>query len=140
MKMIPAALLTLGMSLVAILPTSAVAASTFDPQGAEALEPMQANLVVYRDKGLASNSHMYYRLFVDGKLVGKLKRNTAFHLQLGSGEHRIGFNDEKQTSMTVNVSDDSTTFIKGTVDRHWQIAIEQRQPKSGTLLDSVAVR
>ena len=86
------------------------------------------NLIIYRDEGLRTNSKMYYRVYVDGEYMGKLKRNTAFHMNLTPGTHLVETNDPEQQSIEVNVSVDNVSYVSAEIDRHYGVTITGAQP------------
>lgn len=86
------------------------------------------NLIIYREKGLNANSLMYYRVAVDGKSIGQLKRNTAFHLQLSPGEHVIETNDPKRSAIVFTVEENKTSYINAAIDKRWNVALQEVQP------------
>lgn len=92
------------------------------------IDQQQGSLIIYREKGLSANSLMYYRIAVDGVPIGKLKRNTAFHLRLDAGQHVLEINDSERSTMVFTVKKNQTSYISGTIDQHWKIALKETQP------------
>ena len=104
---------------------------------AKAAEPEAAGLgsvVVYRLAGLPANKGMYYRIYVDGQRIAKLKRNTALQLSLPAGSYEIAANDPHEQRVTVEVIAGQTSYVQGRIDRDWQLQLDQQAPEAGQLL------
>ena len=98
-----------------------------------------SNLVIFRGSGNAATGSLNYRVYVDGKVQGKLRRNTAFHLRLSPGVHTITLNDAKRTRIDVQLVAGKTTYISAEIDRKWRAALADvsLQPSS-TYIKQVA--
>lgn len=73
-----------------------------------------ANLVIYRPN---DNSSLNYRIWVDGKYVGKLKVDEAMKLQVDPGKHVISSNDHNRTRLSVSVAEQGVTYVRKEVHR-----------------------
>ena len=128
-KVIANAIAAIG--LATLLPVAASADVTSDAAHMNINADQNAvmgEVIVFRDKGLSANADMYYRLYVNGERMGKLKRNTAFHMQLPVGEHVIETNDPDETTITVTVNEGRTTFVQASIDKRWDIDMRTTQP------------
>lgn len=118
-----------GLSLLVGLATmTAMSATAETSESVQSDAGQKGSLVIYRGKGLSANSLMYYRVYVDGKMVGQLKRNTAFQLKLSPGEHLIETNDPEESSIMVTVDANSKSYVNASINKHWQVAMESVQP------------
>lgn len=97
-------------------------------EAVQQVDPAAANLVIYRP--MESKSSIYYRISVDGKHVGKLKRGRSINLKLPAGDHVISANDKNRTTHMVSVpAQGPTTFVKNEVDRKQNLSFEIQNNK-----------
>lgn len=115
--------LLIGLASMTTMTATAETNESVQPDGTQ-----QGSLVIYRGKGLSANSLMYYRVYVDGKMLGQLKRNTAFQLNLSAGEHLIETNDPQESSLTVTVDKNSKSYVNASINKYWEVAMESVQP------------
>ncbi len=90
----------------------------------------QANLIIYR---ITDRSAINYRILVDGKHVGKLKRGEAISLQLSAGEHVITTSDAKFGKMAVVVSEGAVIYVQGEVNKKSRLALTVTEPADTTI-------
>ena len=84
-----------------------------------------ANLVIYRSGEANKTQSVNYRLYVDGKPVGKLRHNTAFPLSLSAGVHTVTLNDPDSTELLVEINANHTAIIRAEVHKRWQPTLAQ---------------
>ncbi len=107
---------------------------TFQAKAAEPTATAYGDIVVYRLAGLPANKGMYYRIYLDGERIAKLKRNTALTLRLPEGRYEIAANDPGEQRLTIEVRAGQTHFVQGSIDRRWQLQLETTPPEPGQLL------
>lgn len=95
------------------------------------------NLVIYRVGDSARTKGVHYGLMVDGKLVGNLKADSAFKLQLSAGEHTVAATDKKQSQITLTVADNHIIYVTGTITRNRAVDFAITAP-SGEELAKIA--
>ena len=100
---------------------SALAAA--DTKAGASAQP--ANLIIYRP---ADRSAMNYRILVDGRYLGKLKRDSAIKLHLEAGEHTIAASDPKRTKLVVNVDAQGVTYVRSDIDRKSRLTLTVTEP------------
>lgn len=91
------------------------------------------NLVIFRDADRSSNGAVYYRLTVDGKHVGKLKRGAVLSLHLSEGEHLIRANDKARTEIAVAVDAQGITYVRGDIDKKRRLSLSTATPSEKVL-------
>lgn len=94
----------------------------------EVIEKTQANLIIQRSDEGNANATLYYRIWVDGKHIGKLKRGRAMRLQLSAGTHSIRANDPAHTERTVQISAQGVTYIQADINKKRQLSLTVTQP------------
>ena len=107
---------------------------TFQAKAAEPTVSGHGSVVVYRLAGLPANKGMYYRIYVDGQRIAKLKRNTALQLTLPAGSYEIAANDPDSQRITVEVRAGEASYVQGSIDRNWRLQLKQRAPEASQLL------
>lgn len=86
---------------------------------------LRSNMVIFRGSGEPTTEALYYRIYVDGKRIGKIRKNTAFHLELSVGEHMITLNDGAKTKLQVHVSNARVNYIKVSLNKRWQAKLAE---------------
>lgn len=86
------------------------------------------NLIVYRTKGKASHSGLYYRLYVDGVNLGKLRVGRALNLSLSPGQHTLRANDRSGTQIDFLVRPNQSTVVRGEIKGNSQIQLNNVDP------------
>jgi hypothetical protein len=84
--------------------------------------PATANLIIYRPNDYSA---MNYRIWVDGRYLGKLKRDKALELHVSPGEHVIRSNDRNRSELAVTVNEQGVTYVHSEIYRKTRIAITE---------------
>ncbi|MCV6606561.1 MAG: DUF2846 domain-containing protein [Porticoccaceae bacterium] len=74
------------------------------------------NLIIYRPSQRAVLSYMNYRLYLNGKNLGKLANGKRMELQLLPGRYTLMANDAVQTRLQFDVQPGKTTLVKAEVN------------------------
>ena len=75
------------------------------------------NLVIYRPSQQAGLSYLDYRLYLNGKNLGKLSNGERMELQLDPGRYTLMANDADQSQLVFTVRAGNTTVVKAQVSR-----------------------
>ena len=107
---------------------------TFQAKADEPAATDYGHVVVYRLAGLPANKGVYYRIYVDGQRIAKLKRNTALQLTLPVGRYEIAANDPGEQRVVVDVTAGQTRYLQGSIDRDWALSLHAGAMEPGQLL------
>ena len=92
--------------------------SATDQQAAvSGTDSASSSVIIYRPKQSASVKTINYRLFVDGKSLGRLKTSSHYSLDLAPCTHKISVHDKAKSGYILNVAAGETLVIKGLVNR-----------------------
>lgn len=109
---------------------SIVSVSVFAANDAGVDLATNTHLVIYRSDNSAANTATYYRIWVDGKHIGKLKRDTVMNLQLAAGEHIITANDREHTQFVVVTSEHGITYVQADIDKRRRLSLTSSEPSA----------
>ena len=85
-----------------------------------------ANLVIQRPHQQAQYSYMDYRLYLNGKNIGKLSNGEKMEFRLQPGRYTLVANDRDGSELSVVVKAGQTMVVDGRVDRELQMSLANR--------------
>ena len=94
-----------------------------------------ANLVIQRPHQQAQYSYLDYRLYLNGKNIGKLSNGETMEFRLQPGRYTLVANDREGSELSVLVKAGETVIVDGQVSRELQMSLVDQ-----SVQQSVAVR
>ncbi|UTW46369.1 hypothetical protein KFE80_05680 [bacterium SCSIO 12696] len=113
--------------VAAVIASSATAVQAENKHStAEVAEP---NVVIYRPNQRAMLSYMDYRLYLNGKSLGKLPHGERLELHLSPGSYQLMANDSAQSQLQFEVKTGKTTVVKAQVDSALCMPMKEMKPQ-----------
>lgn len=76
-----------------------------------------SRLIIYRPSVQNSQSALYFRVYVDGQYLGKLKNGHHYLVNLAPGDHLITANAKDRPTLSVTVRTASTAVVRTEISR-----------------------
>ena len=114
MKTLITSYLTIIISILSLIPCA------YAEAGSTPAEPV--NLIIYRPN---DHSAMNYRVWVDGRYMGKLKPKEVIEMHVLPGKHVISSNDRNRSELVVTVSKQGVTYVRNEIYRKTRLAITE---------------
>ena len=89
-----------------------------------------SSIIIYRPKQSASVKTINYRLYVNGKSLGRLKTSSYYSLDLAPGVHKVSVNDKAKSEYILNVTAGETLVVKGLVSRTLGVNFTEMAPSA----------
>ncbi|MDM3870992.1 hypothetical protein QSV34_06445 [Porticoccus sp. W117] len=103
-------------AIAAMLFAASVSSGVQAENTQSAIMAEEPNVVIYRPSQQAMLSYMDYRLYLNGKSLGKLAHGKRMELQLAPGHYQLIANDSAKSQLKFEVEAGKTTVVKTEVD------------------------
>jgi len=87
--------------------------------------PGTTKLVVFRSRESTQTATMNYRLFIDGKHIGKLKVGDFYALEMMPGDHTLKTNDRGKTAVDFVLRENHTLVYRANVLRDLSVELAE---------------